>query len=162
MAAETSFMDILIQKIRRDEVNAVAASAPPPIYIPLDNPLPDFSNAPSPKLQRDLKRTSYARVQSPSPAASGPPPKPQITVEPPVRRFSKSNLSEDASSKWARFEKMIRSPLNEPLSLQELQQLFRRFIRSVHPDLNTGAEKHNVALYVKIKNELISALTAQK
>lgn len=74
------------------------------------------------------------------------------------KKVQKNTLNEEAQQKWNLFEKMIGKSLGIETSRIEASSLFRKFIKTIHPDLNQEKQSYNFANFVKIKNEFIKIL----
>jgi len=120
----------------------------------------------------------FLRVSPPQTAAfkgypTPPPRTPKTPAAPSEKSFTpdekkpekwvkKSQLDEISQSKWARFEKMVGQNFGDQLSKRLVLKTFRAHLKSVHPDTaRSGAPSRtvNFATLVKIKDELIDALT---
>lgn len=149
---ERSFHDIFLEKLEGQKSTTVTEPSLDYLKFALHQPLPFIEKA-KPK-PAPVPNSTFSRDSIVAPAKKKEPPPPPIAE----KWIYKKDLPVPAQQAWEKFEKMLDLNFHGQTSRRLAMASFRRFIRSVHPDINRKACGHDFSKYVEIKDELMKYL----
>jgi hypothetical protein len=154
-----SFHEILKKKMDSSNLTDEVSSAPSASYFVSDLQIP-FINIPPTPVRKSMNSaypiTHRKNTQKAEPIPVAPPEIPEIPW------IFKEKLDEDSQAKWNLFEKTIGIGFDGKITISVARSAFRKFLKSVHPDLTKEKSQLNFALLVKVKDEFIAALKKSK